>query len=169
MPMTTPAIFIERADHNLSASDYVEWAISMLEQDFDSPSLRILASLDGSSSHEADDYFCRAIRELHISAPNPKENRRAFACDIATWLVAGTLDAKIGVRQLSGICRDFDYAEDYLVWLYLEDALADIEAGLWPHAYDSLTTANFEETVRNEARQFLKTLSETGNHSVPED
>jgi hypothetical protein len=55
-----------------------KWAISMLERDFDSPSLRILSGLDGSSLFEADDYFRRVLRELQISEPEAKNFLDAF-------------------------------------------------------------------------------------------
>ena len=154
--MTTPALFFARATNRLFASEYVEWAISMLEQDFDSPSLRILAGLDGSSLFEADDYFRRVLRELHIPEPDSEASMRAYACDLATRFVAGTLDAKNGVRQLYRMCLAADCAKDFIVWFYLDDALDDIEAGQYPHTYESLTTANLEETVRTEAKLFLE-------------
>ena len=153
--MTTPAFFFARATNRLLASEYAEWAISMLERDLDSPSLRILAGLDGSSLFEADDYFCRVLRELHIPEPDFETSIRAYACELATRLVAGTLDPENGVRQLYRLCLAADYAKDFMVWLYLDDALDDIRAGLYPYSYDSLTTNNFEETVRTEAKNFL--------------
>lgn len=159
--MTTPALFFARATNRLFASDYVEWAISMLEQDFDSPSLRILAGLDGSSLFEADDYFRRVLRELHIPQPDFEASLRAYACDLATRIVAGTLDAENGVRLLYRICLAADYAKDFMVWLYLDDALDDIKAGRYPHTYESLTTANLEETVRTEAKLFLERFCQT--------
>src|SRR5580704_16349162 len=98
--MTTHAFFFARATNRLFASEYVEWAISMLERGFDSRSLRILAGLDGFSLFEADDYFRRVLRELRIPEPDFATSIRAYACELATRLVSRTLDPENGVRQL---------------------------------------------------------------------
>ncbi len=45
MPLTTPALFFARATNRLFASDYVEWALSLLERGFDCPSLCILVGI----------------------------------------------------------------------------------------------------------------------------
>jgi len=156
--MTTNAFFFARATNRLFASEYAEWAISMLERDFDSPSLRILAGLDGSNLFEADDYFRRVLRELHIPEPDFETSIRAYACELATRLVAGTLDAENGVRQLYRLCVAAHYAKDFMVWLHLDDALEDLHAGQYPWTYESLTTSNFEKTVRTEAGKFLDTF-----------
>jgi hypothetical protein len=132
-----------------------KWAISMLERDFDSPSLRILSGLDGSSLFEADDYFRRVLRELQISEPDFETSIRAFACELATRLIVGTLDPENGVRELYRLCVAADYAKEFMVWFYLDDALDDIRAGQYPWTYESLTASNFEETVRSEAKNFL--------------
>jgi hypothetical protein len=156
--MTTTALFYARATNRLFASEYVEWAISMLERDFDSRSLRILAGLDGGNVFEADDYFRRVLRELHISEPDFKTSVRAYACELATLIVAGTLDPKDGVRQLYRICLAAEYAKDFMVWFYLDDALDDIQAGQYPWTYESATIGNFGEIVRTEANHFLEAV-----------
>jgi hypothetical protein len=158
MPLTTPALFFARATNRLLASEYVEWAISMLEQDFDSPSLRILAGLDGSSLFEADDYFRRVLRELHISEPDFDTSVRAYACELCTRIISGTLDPKSGVRQLYKTCLATNYANDFMVWLYLDDGLDSIEAGDYPWTYEGLTPDNFEVVVRTEAKRFRETF-----------
>ena len=158
--MTTAALFFARATHRVSATDYVEWAISMLEQGFDSRSLRILAGLDGSSLFEAADYFRRVLRELQIAEPDLEGSMRTYACELASRIVAGTLDARNGVRQLYQICLAAGYTEDFRVWLYLDDALDALEEGDYPHTYGSLTFGNLEETVRAEAKRFLETFSD---------
>lgn len=159
MPLTTPALFFARATNRLFASEYVEWAISMLERDFDSPSLRILAGLDGSSLFEADDFFRRVLRELHIPEPDFDTSVRAYACDLCQRIIAGTLDPKDGVRQLYKTCLATNYASDFMVWLYLDDGLDSIEAGHYPGTYEGLTPDNFEETVRTEAKRFTESFS----------
>jgi hypothetical protein len=161
MPLTTPALFFARATHRLFASEYVDWAISMLEQDFDSRSLRILAGLDGTSLFEADDYFRRVLRELQIPELDFDSSVRAYACELCERVLAGELDARSGVRELYKLCLAADYAKDFRVWLQLDDGLDSIEAGDHPWTYEGLTPENFEQTVRIEADRFR---SDLGTH-----
>jgi hypothetical protein len=154
MPLTTPALFYARARNQLFASEYVEWAISMLERNFDSQSLRILAGLDGSSLFEADDYFRRVLRELNIPEPDFETSVRAYACELCGQIIAGTLSPKEGVRQLYKTCLAMEYAKDFMVWLHLDDALDSIEVGGYPCAHEEATPDNFNDIVLHEAKRF---------------
>ena len=153
MPLTTAALFFARATHRLSAPEYVEWAASKLDRDFDSPSLRILAGLDGGSVSEAEDYFSRALQELGIAEPDLDAIIREYACELCRGIVGGKLETRRAVGILNQICIASKYQQDFRVWIQLDYALANLEKGDYPHAL--LTTGNFEETVRAEARRFL--------------
>ncbi len=154
MSLTTPAFFFARATNRLFASDYFEWAISLLEKDFDSPSLRILAGYDGDSVFEADEHFRRVLRELHIPEPDFDASARAYACELCDRILAGTLNLRDGVRELYKICFATNYADDFRIWLYLRQGLDNIEAGDPPWSFENLTAENADEIVRAEAKRF---------------
>jgi hypothetical protein len=57
-PAGLPELFLHRLAGDLPGEELVDWALAALEADFDSSSLRILASLGSSAStEEAELYF----------------------------------------------------------------------------------------------------------------
>ena len=69
MDTKTKALFGKSLLHYASIQDYIDWAIEMLLEDYDSPSLRILAGLyPDSCICEANKYFFYSIKELGIKS-----------------------------------------------------------------------------------------------------
>ena len=160
MALSTRALFGKRALSKLSASDYVDWAIEMLVQGYDSHALCILAGFERSASvFEADDYFQRAVVELGLSSPDDSSAVRAYACEIAQQVVVGQLAGQEGVRALYQICRATEYDRDYLIWLELDDALDSLLAGEHPYTYESATLENFDRVAKQEAEKFIAQMN----------
>ena len=156
----TADIFGRRAMRRVTAQDFVSWAVGMLELEQDSPSLRMLASMDAfASTFEAEDYFIRAVRELGI--PEPADGLRAYACDVAKRIVVGDIPPRQGVRELFQVWIAADGAAEYLIWLELDDALDNLEAGVDAYTYPSATAENFDAITCAEARAFLERMNES--------
>jgi len=156
-PLTTAGLFFARAAHDSRVSDYAEWAISQLERDVDSPSLRILAGLDAHDNRfETDMYFRRTLRELQIAEPAAETSVRAYACELCAGIVAGTLEPKDGLYRLYGTWVVSDSAAEYDIWNDLFDSLEWIEIGEPGHLYGGVNAGNFDEAVRTEAKLFLE-------------
>lgn len=143
--LSSSGFFFARATGRVFASEYAGWAASMLEGGFDSPSLRILAGLDGGGLFEAEDFLRRALRELRWPDPDLAASAHAYARALCEAVLTEALEPREGVRRLSGIARVLDYPPDYQVWNRLNEGLEIGERG-------------FDETVRAEARDFLKSL-----------
>jgi hypothetical protein len=155
----TKAIFGKRALQSAFAEDYIDWAGELLVQDYDSPSLRILAGLHRRSGvFEVEAYFLRALKELNISEPESKAAVRAYACEIAHQIIIGQLTSQEGVRTLYRICRDTEFDHAYLIWYKLDDALDSLLASVFPYSYQSATLDNFDAIVRKEAEEFLAAM-----------
>lgn len=153
------AIFGKRALGQLSSSDYVDWAVEMLTESYDSHSLRILAGLDKfTSTFEAEDYFLRSLKELNLNIPDSEMAVRAYACAIAAQLIEEKITAQQGVRALYKICVATEYAPDFMIWLELDDALDSLLAGNYPYTYQSATLENFDDLAKQEAENFIATV-----------
>lgn len=150
--------------NRVMAKDYVEWATGMLTDGHDAPNLRMLAGLDEHGSvFEAEEHFSRALRELQIPEPDETGKLRAYACDLARQILAGTLAPEAGVKELYQICLATEYARPFMVWLYLDDALDSIRAGDHPWTYGTATAANYDDIVRTEAKKFIDQMT----HKTP--
>ncbi|PGZ90953.1 hypothetical protein [Bacillus sp. AFS029533] len=72
--MNTNILYFKIYEHEVTSSDYVNWAIEMLLNDYLTDSLIILASfIEPLNIFEVEDYFQRSIKELNISKPTHQE------------------------------------------------------------------------------------------------
>ena len=127
---------------------------------YDSRSLRILAGLDMfASGFEAEAYFLQSIAELNLTPPNPDRAIRAYACEVARRIIEDKITAEQGVRTLFEICIAAEYAQDFIIWLSLDDALDSLLSGNYPFTYESATLDNFGEIAKHEAANFIAALS----------
>lgn len=71
--------------------DYVNWAFSMLENEFSTTSLNILASMkEPLNIFEVKEYFKRALGELSMAEPSYEECAKYYISN----LLRGILDDK---------------------------------------------------------------------------
>ena len=155
-PLSASAFFYARSVNRGLASDYIDWATMMLEQGHDSNNLRMLAGLESDNTFEAQEHFKRAMCELNLSEPEPREAMRAYVCELTEHLTTGTLDPATGVRRLYDICVTAGYPRELMIWYQLDDALADVAAGSYPWCYPTLTVENRSQMIRGEASRFLE-------------
>jgi|GEM_PF-5923341 len=155
---STAALLYARAGNDAGAADHTAWAMGQLEAGVDSPSLRILAGLIGDEDPaEVERYFRRTFAELGWVMPDFPTRMRNYAEELCREIGAGTLEPEAGVRRLYPTCLAMDYADEYRVWLDLEDGLDLLQMGEKGGPYEGLTLENFDATVRWEAARFLAT------------
>jgi hypothetical protein len=160
MSLSVTTVFGRRAMNRVTAADYIEWATGMLTEGHDSPNLRMLAGLDERGNvFEAEEHFSKALRELQIPEPDESGKLRAYACDLARQILDGTVAAEAGVKALYQVCLVTGYARPFMVWLYLDDALDSIKAGVYPYTYETATAANYSDIVKMEAQRFIEQMA----------
>ena len=72
--MDTNILYFKIYEHEVTSSDYVNWAIEMLLNDYSTDSLIFLASFfEPLNIFEVEEYFQRSIKELNISKPTHQE------------------------------------------------------------------------------------------------
>ncbi len=152
------SIFGHRVMNWLTTTDYVSWAIEMLEAGYDTRHLRILAGIDTKGSKfEADGYFLSTLYELKISIPDKTTCLRKYACEIARQLLIGHIPSNIGVKLLYQLyLEEFDL--ELVTWAELDDILDDIESGLF--SYPNLNQMSVNEMIKNEARALIERMAD---------
>jgi hypothetical protein len=157
MSISTEAIWGLRMLKKCSIENYAEWAVGQLEKGVDSKNLRILAGIELKSSlFEAEDYFQRAVHELHLTEPSKKIAIEAYSACIAEQIIERKVPARAGVKMLFRICSECDYPKNLMIWFNLDAACDDVHYGSEPITYPGLTKENLEERVINEARAFVE-------------
>jgi hypothetical protein len=157
MNRSTKVLFGRQALGRTFSEDYIDWAYEMLEQDYDTPQLRILAGLDRRSSmFEVDEYFKKSLKELSIEPLEPKAAVRAYACDIAQQIIDGQFPAsRQTMKALRQLWLDSEYDDDYDIWSDLDEACDYLSWGDFPYTYPTATLDNFDEILKKEAAQFI--------------
>lgn len=112
------------------SANYVDWAVGMIVEGFDSPSLRILAGLDENGNvFETAETFGKVVREMGIQEPNTQGKFRGYACYQASRILDGTISPENGVKALYRVWLKSNYDHPYSIWCSLDDALDWVQQG----------------------------------------
>jgi hypothetical protein len=116
------------AERFLGKIDVCDWSVKCLENDFDSKSLRILASMSKwDSASELDDYFQRSLKELGWDKINKEDYLMQYARIIAQEIVEDKTDPIKASRDIYQILRDLDYPSELHGWYEIDEMIWDFE------------------------------------------
>src|SRR5689334_20239753 len=135
-PTTTIALLAKKMEGSLVGQDYVDWAVQALTEDFDSPSLAILASLDISNVvllWEAEQFFQKVIFELGWSIPDKDTILRTHFITFVHNIQNGTIDPEIGIDRIHReVISPLEHPSDLQGWCLLWEGNAPIGYGPIP-------------------------------------
>lgn len=138
-------------------SDCVKWAEAALNENFDSPSLRILAGLcDPLNFFEVKDYAEAALSELGIEIPCGSRVVSAYAKDIADDIINNPETIRLSLKKLFELCIAHDYQDDIYDFYLLHCAWGDFDHGEFQHYWDGATKENIESIVIEKCKEYKK-------------
>lgn len=161
MAISTSELFGLQVSKDVRSANYVDWAVGMLVEGFDSPSLRVLAGLDENGNvFETEETFGKVVRELGIQEPNTQGKFRGYACYQASRILDGTISPENGVQALYKVWRMSGCKKEYIDWVRLDDALDWMQQGDFAMAEMILGSgvtchADWVGRVKNEARKLV--------------
>ena len=136
---------------SVSARNFSDWAISLLEQGVDSKNIRILASMFNTDVFlEVEDYFLRSLKDLDWKFPNTEECLEIYARLIAAEIVDGKIKPFDGCVIMREIHASLDYPQHLSNWISLYWAGDDL---YWEG--EELTTEYLDKQIVQEAKRFL--------------
>jgi len=148
------------AEKNLTYFDsqkYVDWAVVLLENGFESESLIILAGLDSYPTEEKEKYFWESIRELDIKIEkNDSELIDYYTDFIAKQVIEDKLNPMVGLSKMLDIVRTTDYSSQYIQFVLLDEDIDYLNYYQTTIFNTGLTLNNKEEFVKDEFRLFLE-------------
>jgi hypothetical protein len=146
----------EKSVTYFDSQKYVNWAITLLENGFDSESLVILAGLDSYDTEEKEKYFWKSIEELNIRIDKTEiELIEIYANFLAIQVVENKINPTIALRKMFNITRATDYTSKYMPFYELDDAL-DLLQYDNISINDGLTLENKDEYIKEEFELFLE-------------
>ena len=148
------------AEKNLIYFDsqkYVDWAVTLLGNGFESESLIILAGLDSYPTEEKEKYFWESIRELGIKIEkSDSELIDNYADFIARQVIEDRINPIVGLQKMLNVVRASDYSLKYAPFGFLDEDIDYLNYSQTTLFNTGLTLDNKEEFVKEEFRLFLE-------------
>ncbi|MCC6372745.1 MAG: hypothetical protein IT236_17205 [Bacteroidia bacterium] len=142
----------------------VDWALTLMQNGFDSDNLQILAGLDNSDTEEREHYFWRSVKDLNINIDKKEIDLIDFYVDnLVDEVLEGNVPPKFALRQMCEVARKTDYSPKYMDFYMLDDEIDSIEYDGHAIFTNGLTKNNADEYILNEFKLFKKVLN--GNYS----
>lgn len=157
--METNRLFYKKTHGQIEAKDYVEWAYSMLINNYSSNTLSMLAFLEEPlNSFEVEQYFQRTLDELNLVEPMYEEQINAQIQYLLQQIITHKEYAMDYAYDLYKIyVKNFGYEEDKtIVWLYLTDMIDDLKYG---DNINNYTKKSVERSILQAAKEQLSEQS----------
>ncbi|MEM8612867.1 MAG: hypothetical protein AAGF93_12685 [Cyanobacteria bacterium P01_H01_bin.105] len=139
-----------------SAEDCVQWAVDTLCVGKDSPSLRILAGLTPPFySFEVQEYATKALKELGIQIPTPKNAISVYAWYLINDILTDPACMQDRLLALGDLCTVEDYPKDIYDFYLLRWAFADLQNSEVQFYWDGADRNNIQEIVLTRCREWL--------------
>ena len=136
---------------------YVDWAVFLLENGFESESLVILAGLDSYPTEEKEKYFWKSIEELDIKIEKNNSELIEFYADfIAKQVIENKINPMIGLTKMLDVVRATDYHYKYIQFDFLDEDIHYLNYSQTTVFNAGLTLDNQEEFVKEEFQLFLE-------------
>ncbi|KZB90974.1 hypothetical protein LZP85_09685 [Priestia flexa] len=141
------------------AEHYLPWAFSMIESDYESTSLYILAALQKPYNiFEAEHYFRRAVEELELKVPTEQECTTYVVYKRLEELINQSDDLFNKVYDLSTlIIYELDSPKQLASFVEISDLIDDF---LYGDNYLKLTETMLKEEILRRAEKLIKSVKE---------
>lgn len=138
----------------------VDWAVTLMQNGFDSESLVILAGLDNSDTEEREKYFWKSVQELNINVDKKEIDLIDFYVDnLVDEVLAGNVPPKFALKQMCDVAIRTDYSSKYMDFYMLDDEIDSITYDGHAIFTTGLDKTNVDEYILNEFRLFRKVLN----------
>lgn len=150
LPAQTIKLFAYRYMRLATSKDIVQWAVEMLQEGFDTASLRIIAGLLSPFDwEEVEHYLYHAFEELGWKYPEKEPCLQQYARNTANAITTAALSPADGCREMYRIARELNFPGYLTAWFNLDEGLA-------PDGRQEATGNIFDELVIQSAREYIK-------------
>ena len=154
----TYTLLAKRVATYFDSQKYVDWAVELLQNGYETESLVILAGLDSSDAAEKETYFWKAIRELKLNIEKSDfESVESYFRLVARHVIEDQINPTEGLNIILSVIHAGEYAPEYSLFYELEEDLDLLGNSESPFFNSELTLENREEYIKEEFRFFLET------------
>ena len=135
---------------------WVEWAVSMLMEGHDTPSLRVLAGEARPFNQlEITDLVDRTFEEPGLRQFASPAEAVASASVLAQQPLDGTGPVAAALCEIAQVCIQLDDFQDIYDIYLLHHARTDLQANGWQHYWPDANMENIDELIRDYCRKCL--------------
>jgi hypothetical protein len=139
----TYKLLAQRLFSYFDSKKLVDWAVMMMENNYDSGSLVILAGLDSDSTEVKEQYFWQTIDELKLDIKKTDFDLiDHYAVYVAESVISKKILPKTGLSIMQEIVRVTDYSDKYIHFYELDEDLDYLR-------YDNKTIFNTGLSLEN--------------------
>ncbi len=154
----TQIVFAKYYLEDTSPRYFADWAVSLLEEKYDSKNIRILASMFNAKAHsDVEIYVRKSLEDLNWGFPDKEKCLLNYSKEIARQIVENEMAPVEGCRKIYEICWNLDYSNKLHRWIYLDEGL---DPETYDFLYDSYENAEPTEALKKaiikEANELLK-------------
>jgi len=155
-PSSTELLALRKLKRSVDAR-WVDWAVSMLVEGRDTPSLRILAGESGPfNQFEMAALVDRTFEELGLRPfESPAEAAVAYASAKAQQLLDGITPADVVLREIAQLCIELDYLKDIYDFYLLRFAREDLQDSDVQHYWPGGRRENIDGLIRDYCRKWI--------------
>lgn len=142
---------------DFDSKDFVDWAVTIMQQGYESDSLFILAGLDNERTEVREKYFYDSVRDLKIDINKTNQELiEIYAKSVAGKAVNNEIDIEDAFRKMCTIACETDYDRRYIGFYIIEEDLECLEYANRTSFTTDLTLVNYKEYIKNEFQIFLE-------------
>jgi len=149
LPPGTVRLLVREAAGVVTGQHYVDWAVQLLAERHDSPSLRRLAASDLDEVPGASDcaqILTAVLAELELSRPDNEVLIRDYVREVARDIIAGNIAPQAGAERIHReVLGPFLHPKDLQAWCYLWEGLSPQGDG------QTLAGSALDEAIHNTA------------------
>jgi hypothetical protein len=153
----TYLLLAERAINYFDCTKYVDWAITALENGYESESLFVIAGLDREYKEVVDSYFKLAVQELNLKIDfEDSIILDTYAKHIMQELIDKSIDAEKGLTILVKIYEVSNYDKRYSAFSNLDYDIGYLGYDEYSIYNSRITLDNKTEYIIDECKLFLE-------------
>lgn len=152
--MDTGVLYYKIFERTVLATDYIGRAFYMLHNGKSTPSLNVLVSLiKPLNTFEVEEYFNRAINELHIAKPSYEESARHYVRYLLREIIDDPSKAIDNAYDIYKIARDHFLDEEQDIWYEISEMIDDL---LYGDNIKDITRTALTKVIVLESKRQLK-------------
>jgi RNase P subunit RPR2 len=148
----------QRLLSKFDSKSYVDWAIKLMANGYESDSLLILAGLDNDSTEDREKYFFASLDELEIKNEKSElELIDGYVIELARQVVRHKFEPRKALSIMLDVISRTDYLDKYLHFYDIDEDIYFVTNRDSPLINQELNKDNIDDFIINEFKIFLDT------------